>query len=85
MDLMTSAFPNLVELQLNRTMTSWSIMMAVTSMMPRLQIVGMGHNQLSQLHTGDDRAGTSIQSVNLDGNFCSDWPHLCDCFQLYPS
>ena len=85
MDRMTSAFPNLVELQLNRTMTSWSTMVAITSLMPRLQVVEMGHNQISLLRAVDNHAGMSIQTVNLDGNLCNDWVHLYECLRLYPT
>ncbi|KIL69842.1 hypothetical protein M378DRAFT_1050127 [Amanita muscaria Koide BX008] len=80
------AFNNVVELQLNRTMTIWSDMMTVTSLMPHLQTVEMAYNRLSQLDTTDELASRStIQSVNLEGNFCSDWNHLCNRFKLFPS
>ena len=85
MDQMPKAFLNLVELQLNRTMTNWSTMMTVISIMSRLQVVEMGHNQLSHLCTVDSRAGMSLQAVNLDGNLCNDWAHLCECLGLFPT
>ncbi|KAK2466834.1 hypothetical protein APHAL10511_001092 [Amanita phalloides] len=85
-DRFTNAFPCLVELQLNRTMTSWSAMIRVISMMPRLQLVEMGHNQLTRLHAADDPIGLSaVQSVNLDGNLCNDWINLYSCLVMYPS
>ncbi|KAF8623561.1 hypothetical protein AX15_006331 [Amanita polypyramis BW_CC] len=83
---LNGAFPSLVELQLNHTMLSWSDMTRVVSMMPRLEVVEMGCNQLSQLHANDNLIGMStIRSVNLDGNSCCDWVHVCDRLGMYPS
>ena len=81
-----NAFSSLVELLLNHTMMSWSDMMTITSTMPYLQTVEMAYNQLSQLHTTNELASTStIQIMNLDGNLCNDWAHLCDCLGMYSS
>ncbi|KAF8636511.1 hypothetical protein AX17_003325 [Amanita inopinata Kibby_2008] len=82
---LNNAFLNLIELQLNRTMTTWPALTTIISIMPRLRLVEMGYNRLSRLLTNESSTCTSIQTINLDGNECGDWINLCDCFGKYPS
>lgn len=83
---MEGAFQNLTDLQLNATLLSWTEMQAITSVMPKLQAIEMGYNQLSCLSDGVIRPyGCNIQVINLDTNNCSDWVHLCASFSEYRS
>jgi hypothetical protein len=80
------AFSNLTELQLNATFLSWAEMQAITSIMPKLQLIEMGYNQLSRLSGGMIRPhDCNVQAINLDTNNCSDWVHLCASFSEYHS
>lgn len=80
------AFLNLTDLQLNATFLSWADMQAITSIMPNLQHIEMGHNHLSHLSGGMIKPHDSnVRVINLDTNNCSDWIHLCASFTEYHS
>ena len=80
------AFLNLTDLQLNATFLSWAEMQAITSVMPKLQLIEMGYNHLSRLSGGMIRPhDCNVQVINLDTNDCSDWVHLCASFSEYHS
>lgn len=57
-------------------------------MMPQLQSLEIGYNQLSSFTS--DRAlrcfpqQVSLQSLNLDSNLFSDWAHICHALKQYP-
>ena len=79
-------FLNLTDLQLNATFLSWAEMQAITSIMPKLQLIEMGYNHLSRLSGGMIRPhDCNVQVINLDTNNCSDWVHLCASFSEYHS
>ncbi|KAG6862063.1 hypothetical protein C0995_007193 [Termitomyces sp. Mi166 len=65
---MESAFLNLIELQLNGTMMSWSEMQNATAAMPNLEVIEFGHNSLTRLHTADNilPANKTVRVINLD-------------------
>ena len=80
------AFPNLTDLQLNATFLSWAEIQAITTIMPKLQLIEMGYNHLSRLSGGMIRPhDCNVQVINLDTNNCSDWVHLCASFREYHS
>ena len=80
------AFPNLTDLQLNATFLSWAEMQAIASIMPKLQLIEMGYNNLSRLSGGMIRPhDCNVQVINLDTNNCFDWVHLCASFGEYHS
>lgn len=80
------AFQNLTDLQLNGTFLSWKQMQAITSIMPRLQLIEMGYNCLSHLSGGMIQPhDCNVQVINIDTNNCSDWFHLCASFSEYHS
>jgi hypothetical protein len=86
-DALTNAFLTLTELQLNDTLMTWVDMQVITAFMPQLQAVEMGYNKLTQL--GGDKPPSSpnstILSINLDSNLCSDWIHIWGALKEYES
>jgi len=85
---MAEAFKSLTELQLNGTLMTWLEMQAVITNMPQLRLIEMGYNKLADLPTLDsclpDNNG-ALQVINLDGNACHDWVHLCKALHQYVS
>jgi hypothetical protein len=83
---LAAAFENLEELQLNDTLLTWRDMQVLMTAMPGLKIVELGYNQLSRLSSEDQPAippHPTLQSLNLDSNFLSDWVHVCFSLALY--
>ncbi|KAJ3822625.1 hypothetical protein F5880DRAFT_1613617 [Lentinula raphanica] len=81
---MTSSFQNLTELQLNGTLIGWRQMQQVTSFMPKLISVELGSNRLCQLRNEDTpNTPSSIRSINLEGNQCKIWTHICQSVSAY--
>ncbi|KAK7040916.1 hypothetical protein VNI00_009512 [Paramarasmius palmivorus] len=78
-----TAFLNLLELELNGTLTTWSEFQNITAFMPRLRAVEMGYNRLIRL-TSSNSHQSSIQTLNLDTNDLSDWNNLCDTLKSFP-
>ncbi|KAF8892438.1 hypothetical protein BD779DRAFT_1621101 [Infundibulicybe gibba] len=78
-DRLKLAFCNLIELQLNATLTTWPEMQMIIANMPKLQVVEMGHNQLEILPIADPALtdGSSVLAINLDSNKCQNWIDLC--------
>ncbi|KAG6833649.1 hypothetical protein H0H87_002845 [Tephrocybe sp. NHM501043] len=83
--IMKSAFLNLTELQLNGTMMPWSELQNATAAMPKLEVIEMGYNSLTYLHTADEcpPVNNTVRVINLDGNSCSDWVHIWKSIQHY--
>lgn len=86
-DALKNAFLRLAELQLNDTLITWADMQVITAFMPQLQAVEMGYNKLTRL--GGDKPPSSpnstILSINLDSNLCSDWIHIWGALKKYES
>ncbi|KIK58192.1 hypothetical protein GYMLUDRAFT_1006380 [Collybiopsis luxurians FD-317 M1] len=82
---MSSAFLNLTDLQLNGTFISWQALHQVTSFMPNLLSVELGHNGLCFLEPGNPNIGADslISSINLEGNQCREWTRICQSMNLY--
>ncbi|KAL0577801.1 hypothetical protein V5O48_004168 [Marasmius crinis-equi] len=74
---MSNAFLNLLELELNGTLTTWQQFRAIIPFMPKLRAVEMGYNHLSDL-SGSSSPQSSIESLNFDNNNLSDWGRLWD-------
>jgi tubulin-specific chaperone E len=85
-ELMSSAFPKLKELQLNGTLMTFGEIQEVISYMPNLQAIEIGYNHLVVLSTLEASVPiqSSLYSMNLDGNECKDWPHVCLSLKPYP-
>jgi hypothetical protein len=83
--LMSSAFPKVKELQLNGTMMTFREVQEVTAYMPNLHSIEIGYNRLAVLSTLE--ASVPVQSrlysMNLDGNECNDWRHVCLALKQY--
>uniref|UniRef100_A0A0W0FPT5 Tubulin-specific chaperone e n=1 Tax=Moniliophthora roreri TaxID=221103 RepID=A0A0W0FPT5_MONRR len=78
-----TAFNNLLELELNGTLTTWSEFQKITAFMPRLHAVEMGYNRLGRL-TSSDSLNSPIQCLNLDTNELSDWNNFRDAAKSFP-
>ncbi|KAF8651434.1 hypothetical protein AX16_004735 [Volvariella volvacea WC 439] len=85
MILMKSAFANLVELQLNKTMIAWPEVDIILSVLPKLRLVEVGHNGLSQLFSSParEKCSSTIEVINLDSNYFRNWSHICDSLARY--
>jgi tubulin-specific chaperone E len=92
--LMASAFSNLIELQLNGTLTTWhQLTQFLLPYMPKIELVEMGYNGLTRLcvelkgltATGKKPPPSTIQTLNLDGNNLSDWNDICRSIDPYPT
>ncbi|KAF9482808.1 RNI-like protein [Pholiota conissans] len=84
-DALANAFLRLTEIQLNATLMTWAEMQKITAFMPQLQAVEMGYNQLTRLR-GDNLPtsfNSTISTINLDSNLCSDWIHLWSALKEY--
>jgi hypothetical protein len=75
------------ELQLNGCMVTWQEVQDVTQYMPKLRLLELGYNQLSQLVSMDylPHRESVVQMLNLDSNECSDWSGICRSMKDYPS
>ena len=83
---LAGSFEKLEELHLNDTLLSWHDMQVLTMSMPSLISVELGYNQLLRLSTEDTPAippHPTLQSLNLDSNFLSDWTHICASLAAY--
>ncbi|EEB93744.1 hypothetical protein MPER_07563 [Moniliophthora perniciosa FA553] len=78
-----TAFNNLLELELNGTLTTWSEFRKITAFMPKIRAVEMGYNRLGKL-TSSDSFDSPIQSLNLDTNELLDWNNICDTAKSFP-
>ncbi|KAK7038108.1 tubulin-specific chaperone E [Favolaschia claudopus] len=79
------AFPNLIELRLNHTLTTWKEMQRVTAAMPALQIIEVGYNFIDKLSSPSLVQESKISTINLDSNNLDNWVHISDSLQSYPS
>jgi hypothetical protein len=83
---MPSAFLRLKELQLNKTRMTWPEVEQIIALMPKLELVELGYNELRQLTSegSSDTAGAStIQVLNFDGNELDDWSHVARALGRY--
>lgn len=74
-----SAFPNLIELQLNGTLLTWSEAHGIIAQMPQLRSLEMGYNELTSLSgppNGSHMHHSHLQILNFDNNKLSDWAHV---------
>lgn len=81
---MKTGFLNVTDLYISSTLMSWCDMEKVTIFMPQLRLVEMGYNCIESLseYGSPLTPKPDIQSVNLDGNECRKWHHVC--YSLYP-
>ncbi|KAL4067794.1 hypothetical protein J3A83DRAFT_4096673 [Scleroderma citrinum] len=70
------AFGHIVELQLNSTLVTWEEFREVLSFMPGLQVVELGYNRLTSLHTKGLKPIPRIHCLNFDTNELSDWADM---------
>lgn len=79
------AFLGLTEIQLNDTLMTWADMQTITPLMPKLQTIEMGYNQLTLL--GSDKSlavlNSTVLFINLDSNSLSDWAHVWTSLKSY--
>ncbi|KAF5387500.1 hypothetical protein D9757_006519 [Collybiopsis confluens] len=82
---MSSAFLNLVDLELNGTLINWDEIQRVTSFMPKLSSIELGRNELCDLKTKYTNigAGSSVQNINFEGNWFKEWIHICRSLRSY--
>lgn len=86
-----SAFPNLQELQLNKTLLAWiDFTEYLLPHLPRLINVELGYNRLDHLSDETTRrkhptTDTELTTVNFDGNSLNDWPEICSSLAKYPT
>lgn len=87
-DLLPNAFRTVTEIQLNDTLMTWTDMRTITAFMPHLQVIEMGYNRLTRL-AGDKPPttfmNTTVQFINLDSNYLSEWTHLCTSLKSFQS
>ncbi|KAG6851293.1 hypothetical protein H0H93_011729 [Arthromyces matolae] len=83
--LLKSAFLHLTELHLSGTMMSWSEMQTVTAVMPSLEVIEFGYNNLTSLLTTDSvvTANQTLRVLNLDSNACSNWLLISKAIRHY--
>ncbi|KAF9527024.1 hypothetical protein CPB83DRAFT_748494, partial [Crepidotus variabilis] len=83
------AFQKISEIQLNNTLLTWAEICWLMAILPRLQVLEVGYNQLTSLalhHSlGQFPQLSSLQSLNLDSNLFSDWVHICTVLKEYPN
>ncbi|KAH7889522.1 hypothetical protein F5I97DRAFT_1844874 [Phlebopus sp. FC_14] len=86
-EISQSAFQQLVELQLNKTLITWEEFSRVSQCMTRLKIVELGHNRLESLVADSSSIIPTIQSFNFDSNQLSDWTQISEsmskCVRLH--
>ncbi|KAF5373677.1 hypothetical protein D9758_000875 [Tetrapyrgos nigripes] len=82
---MPTAFPNVTTLELNGTLTTWPELQFIISFMPKLIVVEMGHNKISQLTLaeGPTASESLINTLNLESNNISDWIELTRALGQY--
>lgn len=87
-ELLPNAFRTVTEIQLNDTLMTWTDMRTITAFMPHLQLIEIGYNRLTRL-AGDKPPKTfmnpSVQFINLDSNYLSEWTHLCTSLKSFQS
>jgi hypothetical protein len=66
---------------------TWAEMQIVTANMPKLNVVELGYNGLSTFPPSNSPvlATNVIRVLNLDGNQCDDWSHVCEALRAYPA
>ena len=92
---LSTAFLNITELQINKTLLTWNEMQAIIAFMPRIQTVEMGYNHIHRLSDDNEEqisdpsssnAGIlALQTLNLDSNHLRDWVHILQSLQPYIS
>ena len=64
---------------------TWADMQTITPLMPKLQAIEMGYNQLTLL--GSDKflaiPNSTVVFINLDSNLLSDWAHVWTYLKSY--
>lgn len=64
---------------------TWADMQTITPLMPKLQTIEMGYNQLTLL--GSDKSlavlNSTVLFINLDSNSLSDWAHVWTSLKSY--
>jgi len=88
---LSSAFLNLQELQLNKTLLAWmDFTEYLLPHLPKLTTVELGYNRLD--HLSDETtwqklptADTKLSTVNFDGNSLNDWSEICLSLAKYPT
>lgn len=85
---MVAAFLSLTDLYLNATLISWSEMEQVLVFMPKLSLLELGYNRISSLDQSNSPSfpkSATLESINLDGNECIHWAHICNTLHRYPA
>ncbi|KAF7295520.1 CAP-Gly domain-containing protein [Mycena indigotica] len=73
--LTSGSFANLIELRLNAALATWDDIRRITSAMPALKTIEVGHNRIHQL--AGSLQGSTLESINLDSNGLHDWNEIC--------
>ncbi|KAF9261399.1 hypothetical protein L218DRAFT_870040 [Marasmius fiardii PR-910] len=74
---MATGFLNLLELQLNGSLTTWQQFQEIIPYMPKLRAVELGYNHLSDL-SGSSAPESQIQTLNFDNNELFNWNNIWD-------
>lgn len=88
---LSSAFLNLQELQLNKTLLTWrDFTEYLLPHLSKLTSVELGYNRLDHLSeqatlSKPPRADTKLSTVNFDGNNLNNWSDICSSFAKYPT
>ncbi|KAF9792846.1 hypothetical protein BJ322DRAFT_1153258 [Thelephora terrestris] len=90
---LSSAFLNLNELQLNKTLLTWiDFTEYLLPHLPNLTVVELGYNRLGHLshestplEPGPPIANTKLSTVNFDGNRLNNWSDLCSSLVKFPT
>ncbi|KAF9652922.1 hypothetical protein BDM02DRAFT_3183259 [Thelephora ganbajun] len=88
---LSSAFLNLQELQLNKTLLTWiDFTEYLLPRLPKLTSIELGYNRLDHLSDGTTErmpptTNTKLSTVNFDGNSLNNWSEICLSLAKYPT
>ncbi|KAJ7578440.1 outer arm dynein light chain 1 [Mycena floridula] len=84
LSIMSNGFLAIIEICLSATLTTWSELEEIAIYMPKLCLIEMGYNHLASLVSPGQKSST-VQSINLDGNECTDWTDIGASLLQYKS